>query len=494
MHTLVGRLGLSFLVSAALLVSVSNAHLSTAAGAPPATDDHVDGKTPETLFIRAQRLIRKPGDVLDNAQIIVRDGKIVAVGQDLVRPAGAREIEGQVVCSAFLDSWGALGISSDALFDGATSASSRTVDSFDNFSNDHLRREAVRAGVTCARLQAGSTSRVSGVGALVRLAPGLSREEAIVLRDCDVSMSVGLSANSGGPQPFEVQGEQVVLSAGGTKAMDPFDRLSELDRVIAAIEGGKNYLQAKVEYKHDLEAWEKTISEKETELDKDAKKAKKDREKEQKDATEKGKEFKEKKYKEDKKPTPPRYDEDNEVMARVANGEIPLIVHAHRAAEIRGLLQGTANLDRLRLILAGGTEALACAKQLAERRIPVLVWPALRGKGAPDEYQGSDLALAARLSREGVTVLLGSGGADAGASRDLPLLAELAVGNGLDREKAFDALTITAARMLDVADRLGSVERGKDAELLVLDGEPLATPTSVRYVISGGRVVVTPED
>ena len=48
--------------------------------------------------------------------------------------------------------------------------------------------------------------------------------------------------------------------------------------------------------------------------------------------------------------------------------------------------------------------------------------------------------------------------------------------------------------LLDVADRIGSVERGKDADLLVLDGDPLASTTHIRYVVSGGSLVVTPED
>jgi imidazolonepropionase-like amidohydrolase len=90
-------------------------------------------------------------------------------------------------------------------------------------------------------------------------------------------------------------------------------------------------------------------------------------------------------------------------------------------------------------------------------------------------------------------VLLGSGGTNPGSSRDLPLLAELAVGNGLDRGKAFEALTLGAARAFDAADRLGSLERGKDAEVLVLDGEPLST-ARVRYVVTSGRLLVEPRD
>jgi imidazolonepropionase-like amidohydrolase len=76
----------------------------------------------------------------------------------------------------------------------------------------------------------------------------------------------------------------------------------------------------------------------------------------------------------------------------------------------------------------------------------------------------------------------------------LPLLASLAIGNGLDRDKAFDALTLGAARAFDAGDRLGSLEPGKDAEILVLEGEPLAADARVRYVISSGRVVLEPEN
>jgi hypothetical protein len=358
-----------------------------------------------------------------------------------------------------------------------------------------LREEALAAGVTCVRLQAGATSRIGGVGAIVRLAPSLPTESAVVLSDANVAMSVGLSANAPPPQmTIEQQDDQVFVSMQGSKVMDPFDRVAELDRLIAALETGRNYLQAKIEYKHDLAEWEKKIAEKEAELDKDFKKAKKDREKEEKDAKEKNKEFKEKQYKEDKRPTQPRYDEDGEVLARVANGELPLVVHAHRAGEIRALLSGTARFERLRLILAGGTEAVSCASDLVARRIPVLVWPELEDRGQLDELEGGDLSLAGRLSNAGVTVLLGTGGSDASASRDLPLLAELAVGNGLEREKAFEALTLGAARYLDVADRLGSIERGKDAELLVLEGEPLSGTARVRHVISGGRLVFSSKE
>ena len=116
------------------------------------------------------------------------------------------------------------------------------------------------------------------------------------------------------------------------------------------------------------------------------------------------------------------------------------------------------------------------------------------GANALPEMERHDLALAGRLQAAGVTVLLGSGARNPFGARELPLLAELAIGNGLDRQAAFSALTIGAARAFDLDGRIGSVELGKDADLLVLDGEPLAGQTRIQYVLSGGDVVITPEE
>jgi imidazolonepropionase-like amidohydrolase len=446
------------------------------------------------ILIKAKRVFVRPGEVLEQTSILVRDGKIVALGKDLAAPKGAQVLETEVVCAGFLDPWSALCIDSGSWREGGATPATRSLDGFDPWTPEQLRKETLRAGVTSVRIQAGSAARVGGMGSVVRVAPQLAPGEAVVSPETCVSMNVGLSSNAGGGQTTEfIDGQLTMVDTRG-RAMDVFDRIADLDRVTSALETGRSYLFSLIEHKHELEDWKKKIAEKDVELEKDAKKAKKDREKEEKDAKEKGKTFEEKKYKEDKKPQPPRFDEDNAVMARVADGELPFFVQVHRAAELRGLIEGTQSYDRLRLVVVGGSEARGSAAELASRGIPVLVWPALRGKGAPDEYAGGDLSLAGDLARAGVTVLLGTGASDPAASRDLPLLAQIAIGHGLERDKAFEALTIGAARLLDVADRLGSVERGKEADLLLLDGDPLDSGTHVQRVISAGRLVLNPED
>jgi imidazolonepropionase-like amidohydrolase len=190
-----------------------------------------------------------------------------------------------------------------------------------------------------------------------------------------------------------------------------------------------------------------------------------------------------------KKPVEPKPDRESEVLLDVIDHKLSVRIEAHKSSDIFNAIE-LADEFGFDLIIEGGTEAYLVAEKLAERDIPVIVWPLPLGQDRIDELEQADLGLAARLQEAGVRVLFGSGGTQPMASRDLPLLASLAVGHGLEPERALEALTLGAARALDAGDRIGSLEQGKDADLLVLDGEPLATTTRVQYVISGGELVV----
>ena len=419
----------------------------------------------ETLLIRASKLIVRPGQERQDVAILVQRGRIVAVGEGLEAPEGAREIEGAVVCAGLVDPWTSIGVDPQAVNDPRTSASARTAHAVDFWQGEHERAEALRGGVTSARVQAGEKASVGGIGAVIRT--GAEPDgDGLLHEDACVAVSIGLSR--------------------GRSAADIFDRVSEVGKITGLLDRGERYRESWLKYEKDLEEWKKTIDESMEKLEKDFKKAKKDRDKKKKEAEEKDKEFKEKKFKEDKKPKAPKFDADSEVLSRVASGELPLLVQAHRAEEIRNLLADTEDMSNLRMVLVGATEADHFADELAERDIPVVLWPTPLGASRPSEWDGHDLALAGRLERAGVRVLIGSGGLR--NPRDLRLLAAIAVGHGLDREAALNAITMEPASVFDLGDRIGSVEQGKEADLLVLDGDPLDSTTQVQYVISAGRV------
>jgi len=416
------------------------------------------------VLIRAERVILRPGQELVNATLWIEDGVIVAIGTDLPAPEGARVIEGRVVCAGFIDAWSSLGLDPASAEDVNLSPGARTVDALDPFHLAEERSEALRAGVTAARAQAGRTAPFGGLGALVHTDPGF--ETPVVLADACLASTIGITRGRTG---------------------DVFDRLGEIDRLIGALDKGKKHRESRVQFEKDLAAWLKAIAEKVVELEKDSKKAKKDREKEEKEAKEKGKEFKEKSYKEDKKPRRVKPDLNDEAMGRAADGELPLVVEVHRGAEIRRLLEKTRAYPRLRLVLAGGTEALPFAEELVERSIPVILWPVPMGTARPDEYDEHDLALAGELARAGVTVAIGNGGQR--DARELRNLAALAVAHGMDREAALAAVTSVPAALFDAGERLGALAPGRSADVLVLDGDPLDTTAQIRFVLTRGKVV-----
>ena len=420
----------------------------------------------DVLALRAERVIVRPGHELENAVVLIEDGRVTAVGTDVEVPEGARELTGQVACAGFLDPWSTLALEPRAALDGGTNPAVRTADAVDPWTRPQVLEEALRGGVTGARVQAGNKSVLGGLGSVIRPVP--EGDGWILLEDACLSATVAISR--------------------GGRRMDVFDRLSEVDRLVGQLDRGLRYREGWLSYRDDLAEWDKAIAEKEKELEKDFKKAKKSRDKKKKDAEEDGKDFKEKRYKEDKRPKTPKWDPQAEVLARAAHGEVPLVVEIHRVPDLRELLEKTARFDRLRLVLAGATESAHFADRLAERRIPVIVWPAPMGSQRLDEQKHHDLGLAAELAAAGVRVLIGTGGSD--QPRELRAFASLAVSRGLDRESALAAITSAPAETFDVGDQVGTIERGRRADVLLFDGDPLDTTSRLLHVVRDGEPVL----
>jgi imidazolonepropionase-like amidohydrolase len=198
-------------------------------------------------------------------------------------------------------------------------------------------------------------------------------------------------------------------------------------------------------------------------------------------------------YEKDKRGTEPARDLPMEALLPVLRGEMPVLVHAEREDDIRTALR-IADEFKLRVILDGATDAYRLAADLAKRGIPVILENQFRGIGNIED-RSFNPAAAAILSKAGVRVAFrareGSRWTPASGEADGDLLqtAAFAVKNGLDEEAALRAVTIDAARIAGVDARTGSLEPGKDADIIILRGHPLRTKSVPEAVFISGKLV-----
>lgn len=167
-------------------------------------------------------------------------------------------------------------------------------------------------------------------------------------------------------------------------------------------------------------------------------------------------------------------------------GRIPLKAHVHRTDDIFTAIR-IAKEFGLGLTLDHCTEGHLIAEEIAQSGYPAIVGPSLASR-TKDEVSRSDFKTAGILHKAGVTVALTT---DHPVSRIqyLPLCAALAVKEGMDEWAALRAITIDAARICRVDDRLGSLKPGKDADLVLFDGNPLEIAATLRTTIINGEIV-----
>ena len=179
---------------------------------------------------------------------------------------------------------------------------------------------------------------------------------------------------------------------------------------------------------------------------------------------------------------------DLEALQSVIEGTTPLLVHVDRASDIEVLL-ALADEYKLRLIIAGGAEAWMVAGQLAAAKVGVVLSSINNLPSSFDELN-SRLDAAALLADAGVVVALGGDGSVQNHNaRNITQAAGIAVANGLTWETALRAITLTPAELYGVADRSGSIEVGKYADLVVWNADPLELTSYPQQVfINGERV------
>jgi imidazolonepropionase-like amidohydrolase len=179
--------------------------------------------------------------------------------------------------------------------------------------------------------------------------------------------------------------------------------------------------------------------------------------------------------------TDPRW----EAMIPVLEGDVPVVVGADGVSQIQDAITW-ADEEGVRLVIRGGRDACYLADNLARKQIPVILTSVMAAPGRAWEPYDHAYGRPARLHAAGVPFAIAGGAGPANANR-LPFEAGAAMAFGLPEEEAVKAVTLYPARFLGIDDRVGSLEPGKEATLLITTGNPLEYATEVEQAFIQGR-------
>ncbi len=182
----------------------------------------------------------------------------------------------------------------------------------------------------------------------------------------------------------------------------------------------------------------------------------------------------------------PEYDIKMESLIPVLRKEIPFKVHAHRADDMFTAIRIAKEFD-LKLTLDHCTEGHLIVEELVEEGYPVIVGPSLSER-SKIELRNLTFDTAGILSNAGAQVSLMTDHPVIPVQY-LPMCAGIAVKHGMKKEKAIEAITINPAKTLGIQDRVGSLEVGKDADIVIWDGCPLEIQSNVLFTIIDGKIV-----
>ena len=187
------------------------------------------------------------------------------------------------------------------------------------------------------------------------------------------------------------------------------------------------------------------------------------------------------------KGSPAKYDRDLklEALAPVVRRELPVLVFADRAREIRNAVE-FCDKQELRMILAGSAEAYKVKDLLRSKGVPVILRPMLTLPPDEDDPYDRLLSQPAELAAAGVKFAIAS--FDNSFARRLGQNAANAVAHGLPYDEALKAVTIYPAQIFGLGDQIGTIEQGKLANLIVTNGDPLELTTDIKYLFIRGQL------
>jgi imidazolonepropionase-like amidohydrolase len=382
------------------------------------------------LVIRAKRIYTVTRGIIQDGTLIIENGKISKLGTDLPVPKGAKILTAVTVIPGLIDAHSHVGVYSvpvvEENYDGneATNPVTSQVRALDSFNFDDPAIPAARAAGVTTLIARPGSLNVICGTSVAVKTKNASPAEMTLREDCDLKMAI-----EGNPSGY-------------------YAGLKQMPSTVMAVYfvARKAFTEAQ-EYRAAWETYEK---------DKSA-----------------GKDV-----------APPKRDLGKDVLVRALKGELRVHIHCYTASEAMTSIR-LADEFGLKLSLGHCDKTYLVIDELAKRKdIFFNVGPAVF-----DLYYQNALDFAnvpAILARAGLKVSLQT---DAGAEQqNLRQYASLCVRYGMTEDDALRSVTIHAAEAVDLADRIGSLEAGKDADLVLLDGEPFEFLTSVDAVIIDGKV------
>ena len=401
------------------LVATAAAALVVPAGAAPA----------QTIAITGGRVFPVSGSPVDNGTVLIRDGRIVAVGANVSIPEGARRVDatGKWITPGVITAATTIGLVEIGLEAGTRDVAARGREGiaaaftvWDGFNPaSAMIAPARNEGVTSVVIVPDG-GLISGQAAILDLVPSVS------VADMILRSPVAMIAQIGTPQ-----------RAGTTARGELLVRLREV------LEDTRMYARRRGEFER---AQTREFAAGRLDL---------------------------------------------EAMIPVVEGRLPLLIVADRNSDIEAAI-ALARDYNLRIVIGGGTEAWMVADQLAAARIPVLTG-AMNNIPRSFSQLGTRQENAALLRRAGVTVILignaGGGDEELFNVRNLKFEAGNAVAYGMTWDDALRAVTLAPAELFGVADRVGSLQVGRSANVVVWSGDPFEFTTQVEHVFIRGREV-----
>jgi imidazolonepropionase-like amidohydrolase len=425
-----------FVHLAVLLVAFSLTAVSAHAQQPASVTVQNTGSAPGFYAIRNARIVTVSGAEIESGTVIIRNGKIEAVGAEVNVPAGAEEIDarGLIVYPGMIDAGTSLGLveigqgapgTVDTAEVGDMNPNAQAIIAV-NPHSAHVNVTRVNGITSVVTMPLGGI--ISGQAALINL-DGTTPREMAVLPSAALVLNFPRASTTSFDALFNPQAINI------SDAITTRDR--QLEQLRKVLRDAEAYGRAQDAYAHD-----KSL------------------------------------------PRP----EQSVVLAALVpfvRGERPVIMRADREAEIRAAVRFADEL-KLRPIILGGNDSWKAAALLKERNVPVILTGVLDLPPREDDYYDSLYETAAKLQQAGVRFCISTGNSGSNV-RDLPYHAGMAAAFGLPRAEALKAVTLYPAQIMNVSDRMGSIEPGKLANLVITDGDLLEARTRVRYLFIAGR-------